>query len=66
MTDEELLRCDRTVIACEAAPYGGGFDATLSCGHAVTFVIEPAAGTRLPCSQCLEIVLHRHKGRLWE
>jgi hypothetical protein len=58
MTDEQLVG-PRTITACVEVG-DGSWEAILSCGHEVVFVVQPPM-TLPGCAQCLDILLERRK-----
>jgi xanthine/CO dehydrogenase XdhC/CoxF family maturation factor len=60
MTDEQLIE-RREIVSCVESE-DRGWDAILSCGHEVTFVIEPHL-TQAACAQCLDVLIERSRKR---
>lgn len=61
MTDEELLEY-RQIVSAKEIDDDGLFEVTYSkCGHQATFVTPVEIGMEFKCSECIDILIERHK-----
>lgn len=61
ITDDELAG-PRSITICTEDD-DGTWVCVLSCGHEVTFVVQPEGMELLACAQCIDILLERQRGK---
>lgn len=57
ITDDELAG-PRSITIC-TEDEDGAWACVLSCGHEVTFVVQPEGMELVACAQCIDILLER-------